>query len=188
MAISPELFVPTPPYPPEVKREPTPPTLLSAAEALAKLEEKLARAAKGVRSLFRLTNLYGKYGGASLMLFEMNVSEQVTMIDGKKHGPITEYRVPKKDFHDPAFALMQRYGLDPNISTVKSKTPHSNGTIRERREYPSQTVKGLVFERWYDYIEATNQPTHVRWEITDQQFIFPLNLNRFSSPSVHTTA
>jgi len=187
MAISPELFVETPPYPPEVKKEPTPPTPLSAGEALAKLEKKLARAAKDVRSLFRLTNLYGKYGYAALVLFEMGVSEEISMIDGEKHGPVIAYTAPKNGFHDAAFELMQSYGLDPNISRVKGETPHSNGTIREFREYPSQTVKGLVFERWYDYIKATNQPTHVKWEITDQQIIFPLNFNRFSSgnPSVH---
>jgi hypothetical protein len=194
MAVNPEFFASSPPYPNKdgqfslplrEEKKSDDPLVLSADQAFKLLDKKLLRAAKQVATFIKLTSLGEKYDMIQRSLFSMDAEKQISIVD-KESGydsPIATYGVDSKEaFQDVALDLMQKkYGLDLNKFKIESETPHANGIVREFRKYPSQTIKGLMFKRWFDYIKATNQPTWVRWEVADNISIFIFNFGSFSS-------
>jgi hypothetical protein len=194
MAISPEFFVPTSPYPNKDGQYSFPLKVedgidssisLPVDKAVELLDKKLFRAAKQVGAFFRPTNVDEKFDTIQRFLFSMDSGEKVVIIDRNSwRSQISTYTVePKNTFQDVAFKLMQeKYGLDPDVFQIDSETPHENEIIREFRKYPSQKIKGLVFERWLDYVKGTSQVTNVSWDISDNGFpLLWLNFGSFSS-------
>lgn len=65
-----------------------------------------------------------------------------------------------------AYALMQEYGLDPNINILTDTIIGDNHVTREIHHFPSQTIPGLVFQRMYDY--DPEGPIMLMWHVEDQ--------------------
>lgn len=66
--------------------------------------------------------------------------------------------------------VMRDYGLDDDKSIPMKGGYSANGNIgtsTEIRRYPSQNIKGLVFERIKTSIPATGETLSVRWEVMD---------------------
>ena len=95
------------------------------------------------------------------------------------------YVLEGAQLQDLTIEAMQKFGLDTNITyeSEHSLTPHPNGTIREHTVYPSQLVKGLSFERWLDYVEATGEPVSVRWQLVDDHIMPGQSLMGFTAPT-----
>ena len=77
--------------------------------------------------------------------------------------------------------VMKRYGLNEDISkprytkhgwTKEGVTDDGDGTLRELKTYPSQTISGLSFVRERRFAKATGKTLSVGWEVIDDASLF----------------
>lgn len=90
-------------------------------------------------------------------------------------------RVESDRFQALGLQVMRDYGLDDNESIPMKGGYSVNGSIgvsTEIRRYPSQSIKGLVFERTKKSIPATGETLSVRWEVMDNAPLLRLPIRR----------
>lgn len=77
-----------------------------------------------------------------------------------------------------AFEVMIAYGLNLDISKPEytsggfddyGVSRHKDGTSRQFLNYPSQTIPGLIFQRWLDSYTETGTPIYVAWSAIGQK-------------------
>ncbi|RJQ36032.1 hypothetical protein C4559_05510 [Candidatus Microgenomates bacterium] len=106
----------------------------------------------------------------AFILLEMNGEAPYALVCNIKGVQIG--RFDKAAFQAIAFEVMVKNGLDVAKSRPKYKTGRfdsqgsvdlDDGVSRQTLVYPSQTVKGLFFERELDYWTGTDAPISVSW-------------------------
>jgi hypothetical protein len=83
--------------------------------------------------------------------------------------------------------VMKQYGLNEDISkprytnrgwTKEGVTDDGNGTFRELKTYPSQTISDLSFVRERRFAKATGKTLSVGWEVIDDASLFRVIFKR----------
>lgn len=176
MAIKIESIVARPPYP---EIHPPAPVEISAESARIVMRERVRRYAGEIpQGLISRT----KRPKNPMSLISIN-KDSGWMSSTEEGDP--GYVLDGAQLQDLTVEAMREFGLDTGITyeSEHSLTPHNNGTIRERTVYPSQTVKGLSFVRWFDYVEATGEPVSVDWNLEDDHIMPGQSLIGFTAPT-----
>ncbi len=160
MAIRVENIVARPPYP---EKHPLAPVEISPESAKLVMRERVKRYAEGIPQGF-----VSRARGPRRSLTLISIDREGGWMNSTEAGH-PGYVLDGVQLQDLTIEAMQEFGLNTNITyeSEHSLNPHPNGTIRERTVYPSQTVKGLSFERWFDSVEATGEPVSVDWRLLD---------------------
>jgi len=115
-------------------------------------------------------------------LFHMSGEEEYSLVYtrsrfGQRRDKL---RVDRGRGQELLFKVMGAYGFDSNTQRPRLKYNYDNrrheedvavrpdGTTREVTLYPSQTIKGLVFERARSFVTETGEVTDVRWNVVDE--------------------
>lgn len=120
----------------------------------------------------------------SRLLLHMSSEEQYSLIGGGFNSwsgkSFPRQRVKIERAQELLFKTMSAYGFDEEISRPlfrynyehkrweKDITERPDGTTREALIYPSQTTKGLVFERVRDFVTQTKETTDAWWNVVDE--------------------
>ena len=111
-------------------------------------------------------------GSRIVNLFHMSGEEEYSLI-----GDRGEQRVEMDKGQECLFKVMGEYGFDQdkwhpglryNIDKKRREkdiTRRSDDTTREVNVYPSQTIKGLGFERVRFFVTKTGETTDVWWNV-----------------------
>ncbi len=160
MAIRVENIVASPPYP---ENHPPEPVEISPEAAKLVMRERVRGFAEGIPQ-----GILSRARGPKNPVNLINIDIKKGWMSSSEEGH-PGYVLDGAQLQDLTLEAMREFGLNTNVTyeSEHSLTKHSNGTIRELTVYPSQAVKGLTFERWLDYVEATGEPVSVDWNLTD---------------------
>lgn len=174
-----ERIVARPPYP---DNPPPTPVGINAESARIIMTESLTRFAqrcpKGFWSVAYIS---------PIQLFSISEKPDGHMPSSYEGHP--GYAMEKAKLQSVGLDAMREFGLDTDITDPRkhSLSTHDNGIIRELTVYPSQTVKGLAFERWLDYIGGTQEPVSVEWNAIAQRQAFELSFRPLKRPASEAT-
>lgn len=75
------------------------------------------------------------------------------------------YKIKAGDFQNILFEVMKKYGFNENKKII-NEAESVDG--REKIDFPSQTISGLIFRRTRDFNEEKPEETYsVEWEVLD---------------------
>ena len=97
------------------------------------------------------------------------------------------WRVESDRLQQLGIGVMKEYGLDETNSrpeycngswTKGGIIDDRDGTSREMRLYPSQTIDGLAFERVKKFVNTTGEVLSVEWSVFDKAPLFRIRLRK----------
>jgi hypothetical protein len=159
MALNVHEFVKDPPYPPRVDTTPSrTERRVSVREAKTMMRARVGYVAERSRGLFHLAPT------VSIKLYEMNDGELGRIeYEDLVHQPNSVLLDAEKG-QAALLEVLGEYGFDPQASREINRLGYDNGSFRVVRVYPSQTVRGLKFER-YAHVTGMEQPISVYWRV-----------------------
>lgn len=179
MVVETRRFVPNPPYPEGTGPKPFP---ASEEEVIELIPTTKAGAYTRIsirisRMVVQIAKPIRWHLAKSEILFQLSDSEDGYIPPSSLETPHPGYALERGKLQEMGMTAMEDFGLNQDIYRTTYTYHGENGVFREVRDYPSQTVNGLVFNRLYDKVEASENPVFVEWSIRDEAGL-PFNLAR----------
>lgn len=138
------------------------------------------------------SSIRGPHYSHSNPLLHISGEEEYSLIGERNYGrfSLDTLRVERSHAQELLLKVMSAYGFAQDKSHFPIRYNHDDkryeyrdeiikrpdGTTRERILYPSQTIKGLEFERVRSFVTETGEATDVWWNVVDTDSMFKLDI------------
>lgn len=144
------------------------------AQVIERFQERIEDIRREVKSPIRAPHFRH-----SNPLLHISGEEEYSLIGGERYSSLGQLKVERGHGQELLFKAISAYGFNPEISHPflrynythkqyrEDVTARPDGTTREVLVFPSQTIKGLSFERMRYFVTNTGETSDVWWNVVD---------------------